>query len=117
MSNDNKYKEHSHKLQEEFIDSINRESNQVYVINKWEIEILQKLPIETSNKSWSEEDKKAIQAYTDTIHYKVHDYINSLLDEDSNLGLLEFVSGTKDAHIDLKISELKSELHELVETL
>lgn len=114
MSNDDKYKEHSHKLQKEFVEG---DGKQIYIINEWNIEILQKLPLEIDHKAWTEEDKKAIQAYTNTIHCKVHDYINSLLDEDSNLGLLEFVSGTKDAHIDLKISELKSELHELVEAL
>lgn len=100
--------EHSIKLQHE---AIKGDDNNVRVVNRWEIEILQKLPIGINNKCWTEEDIKAIEAYTETIHKKVLDYINSLLDADENLGMLQFTSGIRDFN-ECLIGELIDELLE-----
>lgn len=112
--NEEQREEHSHKLQQEVLDN---KDNNVRVVNRWEIEILQKLPIEITNERWTEEDKKAIGVYTNAIHKKVHEYINSLLDEDNNLGLLEFVSSTRDIKIDIVKGVAKGLLKEVVEQL
>lgn len=104
--------EHSRKLQRE---AIKGDDNNVRIVNRWEIEILQKLPIEITNKGWTEEDIKAIQAYTHTIHKKVLDYINSLLDADENLGMLQFASGVRDLSIDINECRIEELIDELLE--
>lgn len=102
--------EHSIKLQREALEG---KDNNVRVINRWEIEILQKLPIEIDHEVWTEEDIKAIQVYTNTIHKKVLDYISSLLDADENLGMLQFTSGIRDISIDIN----EHNIGELIEKL
>ena len=112
--NEEQREEHSRKLQLEVLDN---KDNNVRVVNRWEIEIFQKLPIGITHPVWTDEDKKAIGFYTNAIHEKVHEYINSLLDEDNNLGLLEFVSSTRDIKIDISKSVAKGLLKEVVEQL
>lgn len=102
--------EHSKKLQ---LEALEGKDDNVRVVHRWEIEILQKLPIEIDNKSWTEEDKKAVKVYTDTLHEKVLNYIYSLLDADENLGMMQFTSGVRDMSIDIT----EHNIGELIEKL